>query len=97
MILLARASAITDLTYIGKLPHLWFCLPGQAKSLMLLTLASSQIYDFACQGKRHHGFCLPWQAPKSVVLLPRASKIIDVGHLGKLTNILFVLPGQAKS
>jgi hypothetical protein len=52
--MLAKANKIIDFSYIGKLSDLCFCLAGQAQSLIFLTLASSQIYAFACQGKQNH-------------------------------------------
>ena len=65
----ASVSKIIDFTYIGKLPDLCFCMPGQVQSLIWLTLASSQIYGFVCQGKQNHWCCLHWQAPTSCDLV----------------------------
>jgi len=41
--------------YIGKLPDLCFCNPGQAKSLN----SNSSKCDFTSQGKQNYRFCLP--------------------------------------
>jgi hypothetical protein len=54
MLLLAMANRNIDFSYTGKLSNLCLCLPGQHKSMIFLTLASSQIYAFACQGKHKH-------------------------------------------
>ena len=56
MLLVARARKIIHFSYIGNLSNRCFCLPRQTKSLIFRTLASSQIYAFACQGKRNHRF-----------------------------------------
>ena len=55
------ASKIMDFTYIGKLPNLWICLPGQSKITIVAFIASSKakqmlarvgkIVDFAYLGK----------------------------------------------
>ena len=70
-------------TYIGKLPNLWFCLPGQAKSQMLLTLASSQIKNVACQGKQNHGFLHTLASSQICDFACQASKITDFTYLGR--------------
>jgi hypothetical protein len=68
--------------------------------LILLTLASSQIYAFGLPGlaksqilrtlasSQVYGF-LHWQVPKSILLFASASKIMDFAYLGKLTNLCF--------
>ena len=65
--------------------------------VIMASLASSQMYAFACQGALHHGFFLQWQAPKSVRLLATAIAIIGFSYIGKLSNLCFCLPRQTKS
>ena len=50
-----------------SLAILWFCFQEQAKWLLVLSQASSGIFDFAFQGKQNHWFVLPWQAPRSMI------------------------------
>ena len=97
MLLLARTNKIIDFSYIGKLSNQCFCLPKQTKSLICLTLASSQIYAFACQGRRNQWFCLHWQALKSMLLLAKANKTILFSYIRQLSNLCFCRPTQTKS
>ena len=70
----SQASEITDRGYVGKFQKIWFCVSGHAESLVLFTLASSHIYDFACPCKINHWFRLPWQAPEFMILLAGIGK-----------------------
>jgi len=97
MPLVAKANKIIDFSYIAKLPNLCFCLPEQTKSLICLTLASSKIYAFACQGKQIQRLFLHRQALRSMLLLATANKIIEFAYIGKLSNLCFRLPRQTKS
>jgi len=94
MLLLAKANKIIDLSDIGKLSNLCFCLPGQTKSLILLTLASSQIYAFACQGKQNHFVFLHSQALKSMLLPAHANKIMDSHTLASSQIDAFACHGE---
>ena len=85
----SQASKITDRGYVGKFQKIWFCVSGHAESLVLFTLASSHIYDFACPCKINHWFRLPWQAPEFVILLASMGKIIEFTFICKLQRILF--------
>ena len=98
MVLLARASQNHDFTYIGKLPKLWFCLPRRhSKTMISLTLASYQIYCFACHGIAKLWFYLHWQATKSMALLAKALQNYDFTYIGKLPNLWFCYSGHRKT
>jgi hypothetical protein len=99
------SSQIYDFASQGNRNH-WFYLPwqapkstvllsGQAKSCILLSFASSQIYNLACP-EQNHGLYLPWQAPESMILLARANKICDFTYLDKLPNLWFCLRASSR-
>ena len=97
MVLLAMASQNNDFMYIGKLPNLWVRMPGHSITLILLTFARYQIYDFAYQGTAKVWFYRHWLATISMVLLAKAEHNYDFTHMGKLPNLWFCLPGQSKT
>ena len=74
--LLARALEIICFSVFCKFLGPWFLLPGLQKNNLLLTLASSQIYVFANQGKQNHWILIV----PNVTSLARASKIIDFAY-----------------
>ena len=49
-----RGMQNLDIPFLCKLPNLRCRVPGQVKSSISLTLASCQIYGFACQGTQNH-------------------------------------------